>query len=229
MGEFHDLFMDAAWARLRPAVQAACAELAADDLVVDLGAGTGLGTLAVAAACPARIWAVEPSTTMRAVLLHRLAVAPELAGRVSVLAGAAPEALDRVPTPVAGVLATHVLGHLSPEERSALLGWLAAHLAADGFALLTHQPPGLDDDGAVDEVVEETRIGEHVYRATYRGSGQTFSTVYAVLDDAGRELRSHEVSGAWQVVTLDELGAAAQAHGLRVRPGPVGGTCLVTR
>lgn len=129
MAEFHDLFMAGAWARLRPVVVAAFAGLSAGDLVIDLGAGTGLGTLALAESTPARIWALEPATTMRAVLLHRLAASADLAARVSVLAGAVPAALQDVPVPVAGVLATHVVGHLSARERAQLFAWMAAHLA----------------------------------------------------------------------------------------------------
>ena len=73
MAEFHDLFMTGVWARLGPTVHATFAGLGPDAVVVDIGAGTGLGTVTVARATPARIWAVEPSATMRAVTARDVA------------------------------------------------------------------------------------------------------------------------------------------------------------
>lgn len=229
MAEFHDLFMQKAWERIGPTVRATFAGLGADDVVADLGAGTGLGTLTMAGATPARIWAVEPSATMRAVLLHRLADIPDVARRVSVLAGAVPAALAELPQPVAGVLATHMVGHLSAIERSSFFSWLNAQLSEDGVALLTHQTPDLGEADAVDEIIERTHIGEHTYQATYRGTDSRFRTRYDVLDDAGRVLRSLEASGQWTVVTLDQLAAEAAAHGLHCWAGDVEGVCFVRR
>lgn len=71
VGEFHDLFMDDAWDRLVPALARAFGALDAGGTVLDVGAGSGVGTRRLAAATRATIVAVEPSVTMRSVLLAR--------------------------------------------------------------------------------------------------------------------------------------------------------------
>ncbi|HNR00857.1 MAG TPA: class I SAM-dependent methyltransferase, partial [Trueperaceae bacterium] len=83
LGEFHDLFVDEARLRLRPAFESAFGRLEPSAVVLDLGAGTGLGVRHLARATRARIVAVEPSVTMRAVLLARVADDPALASRVT--------------------------------------------------------------------------------------------------------------------------------------------------
>ncbi len=61
MAEFHDLFMTPSWDRLGPSLADAFRRLGPDDVVVDLGAGTGLGTLRLVEHSPAQVWPVEPS------------------------------------------------------------------------------------------------------------------------------------------------------------------------
>jgi methylase of polypeptide subunit release factors len=90
MGEFHDLFMDDAWARLRPVLTEAFAHLDESATVLDLGAGTGLGTRALAASTPARIVAVEPPLTMRAVLTARRSASSSSSGSARVGARRSP-------------------------------------------------------------------------------------------------------------------------------------------
>src|SRR5919201_4925139 len=85
--EFYDVLAGPRWATLAPALANALAgaDPAAGPLL-DLGAGTGLSTVALADAVPeATILAVEPSPSLRAVLLSRLAARPDLQRRVTVL------------------------------------------------------------------------------------------------------------------------------------------------
>ncbi|UOY03320.1 class I SAM-dependent methyltransferase [Blastococcus sp. PRF04-17] len=44
MGELHDLFVEDAWARLRPALTQAFGQLDGSAVVLDVGAGTGVRT-----------------------------------------------------------------------------------------------------------------------------------------------------------------------------------------
>lgn len=229
MAEFHDLFMAAVWERLAPVVTEAFAGLGPDDVVVDLGAGTGLGSLTVVERTAARVWALEPMPVMRAVLLHRVAASPAASARVSVVAGAVPDDLGALRSPVAGVVATHMLGHLAPADRSGCWAWIAEHLTSEGVALVTYQPAIADEDEGADGVVEETRIGEHLYRATHRGAGEEFRSRYEVVDGAGTVLRTTEASGSWLPVTLDELRAEVAAYGLVCRDSAVDGACLIGR
>lgn len=231
MGEFHDLFMDEPWSRLGSAVEQAFADLGPDDVVVDLGAGTGLGTMELLDRTRARVWSIEPSHTMRAVLLHRIAAAPGAAERASVVAGAVPAALDLLPDRVSGLLVTHVLGHLTAQERGALWTWVAAHLADHGRALVTWQrePDPGEDEGDEDEVVEERAIGSHTYRAVHSGTGEEFASRYEVVDGEGRVLRSVEASGTWRTVTRAMLEDEATTAGLRCQDTETAGVSLLRR
>lgn len=214
--EFHGLFMTEVWSGLRSVIGQELGHLDADDRIADLGAGTGLGSVALVEETRAQVWAVEPSTTMRAVLLHRVASSPEASPRVSVAAGSIPDALDSVPVPVAAIVATHVLGHLGPKDTSALFAWIATALAPGGVALFTYQPAGLED-ATDDEVPEQVAIGRHIYRATYRRAGEGYRTTYEVLDGDGEVVRSVIVSGTWSIVTYVDIAAAAEGCGLDCR------------
>lgn len=229
MAEFHDLFMTAAWERVAPAIAAALAGLNPDDVLIDLGAGTGLGTMSAVEHTAARVWALEPTQTMRAVLLHRVAACPEASSRVSVVAGAVPADLGALPSPVAGVIATHVLGHLTPDDRAQVWAWLADHLTPEGVAVVTYQAAHATTADQPDRVVEEARIGEHIYRVTYQSSGVEFSSRYEVVDAAGTVLRTTEALGSWVQVTLADLRTETAAAGLSCRDSGADGVCLIRR
>jgi tRNA1(Val) A37 N6-methylase TrmN6 len=82
--EYVDIMSRDAWRELGPLLAEALEGVAGP--VVDLGAGSGLGTLVIAKALPeAEIIAVEPSSGLRAVLLSKVYDDPELARRVTVL------------------------------------------------------------------------------------------------------------------------------------------------
>lgn len=104
LAEFHDLFMKEPWEALRPAVREVVGGLGPDDVVVDLGAGTGMGTRVIAAESAASLVAVEPSRMMRTALMARVAGDQALAERVTVVAGGLPDALETCigEQPVAG-------------------------------------------------------------------------------------------------------------------------------
>lgn len=145
VGEFHDLFMDEAWDRLAPALARAFGGFDAGATVLDVGAGSGVGTRRLARLTPAHIIAVEPSVTMRSVLLGRVVDDPALTERVSVVAGAAPDVLAQIDSldeaTLDGFVCAHVLGHLGEADRAATLGALAGGLSPDGRGVVTLPPP----------------------------------------------------------------------------------------
>ncbi|GAB3173361.1 hypothetical protein GCM10027059_44230 [Myceligenerans halotolerans] len=104
--------------QLRPVLEAAFGDLGPDATLLDLGAGSGVGTRTLAACTRARIIAVEPSRTMRSVLLARIADDGALGEQVSVMAGAVPRALEELPGEVAGFVCAHMLGHLTAAQRT---------------------------------------------------------------------------------------------------------------
>lgn len=220
LGEFHDLFMVEPWERLRPSVARLFGDLTHDGVVVDLGAGTGMGTRVLAAESQARVVAVEPSLTMRAVLTARVADSDAMRERVSVWAGSVPVVLGSLPASVDGVLCAHVLGHLTDGQRVQLVRWLSQALRPGRSALVTTQEP--DDADVAGEVTESRQLGGLGYRVTYLPGGtEGFSSRYEVLE-GDRVLRTETFRGRWETVTHDELDTLAAGHGLRserVAPG----------
>ncbi|MBX3140629.1 MAG: class I SAM-dependent methyltransferase [Trueperaceae bacterium] len=215
LGEFHDLFVAAARRRLRPALAAAFGGLRPDAVVLDLGAGTGLGVRQLAQATRARVVAVEPSVTMRAVLLARLADDPELTSRVTVVAGSVPDAFDELPEEVAGFVCAHMLGHVSPADRALTFSALAARLAGGGVGVVTVNATA---EPRSEAVVEERRIGEHRYIARYLPAGADGrpSSEYEVRDADGRLLRAERFPGHWTPITPEGLRAELVPAGWRV-------------
>lgn len=218
MGEFHDLFMDAAWNRLRPVLGVTFGDLHADAVVVDLGAGTGIGTRALAESTVARIVAVEPSLTMRAVLTARVADDPRLSARVTIHAGSAPAALTQIAGPIDGFVCAHVLGHLAEPDRAATFAWLGQSLAPNGRGVVIAAPD--PDEDAGDEsaaTVTERRIGDLRYSVRHLATGEpgTYCSEYSVLDGE-RTLRVSRFRGRWESLTVGDVARELAPHGLTV-------------
>lgn len=97
--------------------------------IVEIGAGTGLVTAAIAAALPdARILAAEPSPVLRAVLTSRVVRDPELRARVTVVPEAAQDLA--LPARISAAVLCGVVGHLDEADRRVLWRRLVAHLPA---------------------------------------------------------------------------------------------------
>jgi hypothetical protein len=217
LAEFHDLFMEAAWERIGPVLATAFGALGASSVMVDLGAGTGVGTRALARSTSARIVAVEPSMMMRTVLTARVADDVELSSRVSISAASAPAVLDELGTRPAGFVCAHMLGHLGRPDRSATFAGLARCSADDVVGVVVVNPdPGADP---VDETVEAERwIGDHRYVERHLPTGlNRFSSEYTVYD-GDRVVRRESFTGSWEPITLDELADELAPHGFGVEP-----------
>jgi SAM-dependent methyltransferase len=216
--EFYDLLAGPLWTRMGPALAAALA--GADPSagpVLDLGAGTGLSTVAVAEALPdAAVLAVEPSPSLRAVLHSRLAARNDVRERITVL----PSDLlgAELPDRLGGAVAISMLGHLDRAARVRLWGLLGARLASGAPAVIELQPP------ARPEVVPATefaraRLGD----LEYEGSGRArpsgpdsvcWTMTYRVLRNGRLIAERTNVFPAWHTVGADDVAAEAATSGL---------------
>jgi SAM-dependent methyltransferase len=106
--------------------------------VIDVGAGTGLGTALLARRCAAPVHAIEPSRGMRAVLLSRLAGHEELLSRVHVHTCRVQDLNMHDQADFA--LCLNILGVMDPSERAAALDALARAMMAGG-RLVVQAPP----------------------------------------------------------------------------------------
>ncbi|MGW0999417.1 Gfo/Idh/MocA family oxidoreductase [Streptomyces sp. NPDC002523] len=211
-----------------PAVAAllADADLSAGP-VVDIGAGTGLVTEAVARAWPdAEIIACEPSVGMRAVLTSRVFSDEDLRTRVTVTADSAPD-LD-LPDRISVVLLCGVLGHLDAEGRARLWRRLTRRLAPDGLViveLMQFERP---------LTLPETRLataiaGRHRYEWSFGGAPdqaedgvmRLHSTWRVYRDGAAQAEREVRDSYRWAPFGLKDVAAESgmTARALPTRPG----------
>lgn len=154
--------------------------------IVDIGAGTGLTTRAIATTLPdAEILAVEPHPGMRASLLTRIWADADLKRRVSIL----PMSVFDAPLPatISGAVASAVLVHFDARGREQLWRLLASRLVARGRVVVEIQCPA-----AVD--LPETRMAtSRLGRIEYEGYAQATAlgesrqrwrmTYRALLDD----------------------------------------------
>ncbi len=214
--------MPAAWDRLRDVVRDTFGDIEPDGVMVDIGAGSGLGSAILAEVTDAEIIALEPNATMRAMMVARLDTIGVLE-RVTVLPESVPNGLDGLPERVDGVIAAHMLGHLTQEERTRLLEWIATSLAPGRSALLTvsaevpqqgHEP-----------VVDERTVGRFVYRVTHHMPGPgRYEGLFEVIDQQQRVVRSLHDAISWETVSAADIRISLAGHPVEVterQPGVV--------
>lgn len=221
-GEFLDLFSRGAWEALREPVLAALAGAAPDaGPVVDLGAGSGLGTRLIADAVPgAHIVAVEPSAMQRAALFARI---DDLHDRVTVVAAGAEDVA--LPDRVGAVVAVNMIGHLDPDSRRALWRRVADRLAPGAPLVVSLQPPVEPVEIPEMEFVT-VRVGGNAYVGS--GAAQpagpdsvTWRMRYRVLDGSGRLVRETTAEYRWYVLSPAALVAELSAVGFDAAVGPL--------
>lgn len=135
--------------------------------IIDVGAGSGLNTVHLLEHLPdARVVALEPSASMRSLLLSKLAAHPEWFPRVTVR----PEDFfsASLPPHLGGAVLLGVLGHFDAGERAALMAELSARLPVGGAALIDLQKPTRPRHIEPHEF-SVARIGELSYRCIARG------------------------------------------------------------
>lgn len=136
---FYDLFHESGQVpRIRAALPPLLAGVGGN--IVEIGAGTGLLTTSLADLTPAEIFALEPSASMRAVLLSRLSSRPELLSRVTVLPC---DALSiRLDEPAQAVVMINVMYALEPDYRRRLWPVLAGVPETGGLLVFTWRDGG---------------------------------------------------------------------------------------
>jgi len=195
--------------------------------VVDIGAGTGLVTEAVARARPdAEIIACEPSVGMRAVLTSRVFSDEDLRPRVTVTADAAP-GLD-LPDRISVVLLCGVLGHLDAEGRARLWRRVTRRLAPGGLVIVELMQ--FEEPTALPETrLATATAGRHRYEWSFGGAPdeaedgvmRLHSTWRVYRDGAPQAEREVHDSYRWEPFGLKDVLAESgmTARTLPTRPG----------
>lgn len=191
--------------------------------VVDIGAGTGLVTEAVARARPdAEILACEPAVGMRAVLTSRVFSDRDLRSRVTVSADAAPD-LD-LPDQVSVVLLCGVLGHLDADGRARLWRRLNRRLAPGGLVVVElmqfEEPSALPETRLATATAGRNRYEWSFGAApdeTEDGVMRLHSTWRVYREDATEAEREVHDSYRWEPFGLKDVVAES---GMTTRPLP---------
>ncbi|MFI7104737.1 class I SAM-dependent methyltransferase [Nonomuraea sp. NPDC050227] len=181
--------------------------------VLEVGAGTGLITTSLAEWTPAEIFALEPSATMRAVLLSRLAERPDLLERVTVLPCDA-MGLD-LDEPVEAMVMINVLYALEPGYRRRLWPVLADRLEPGGLLVLTWRDGGPPMPRPMRHL-DSRRVGRHTYTVSSEiiesdDERATCRYLYRITrgDEvlSEEELVGHAYRPAWEVLRDELVGA----------------------
>ncbi len=215
--EFYDLLATAMWDELGPALPQLLSGLEpADGPILDLGAGTGAGTVHLHAAFPdASIVAVEPSKAMRTALNVRLANNAGLRKAVTVVPCAFEDA--HLPARLGGCVASAVIGHFDERGRRGLWTELASRLAPGAPALIGVLPP------IRPEPVPPTRyrslpVGDLVYEGWMEGEPvderrMLWTMTYRVRR-GGEVVYEQQALSMWHTCGPDDVAAEAAMLGL---------------
>ncbi len=215
--EYLDIMSRDAWQAIGPVLAEALRDVdASAGPVVDVGAGSGLGTEVVGRALPeSEIVAIEPAAGLRAVLLAKLSDDPALAKRVTVLDGDVRQV--SLPERLGAVVAMNMIGHLDPDSRQSFWALLAKRLAPGGPAVVNLQPP------SAPMAIPESRFCEVVIgHRTYEGWGRAepagaeavmWHMRYRTLE-GGVVVAERVVDYRWWVLSEDQLRAELADHGL---------------
>lgn len=161
--------------------------------LIDIGCGSGLSTVALAARFPdAEILAVEPDPLMRSLLMLRVAEQPEIRARTTVLSESILDVW--LPAECGGALLFNVIYFLGGRARDAFWERMARVLVPGAPILMSRSYGGVPDTSVERHLTGSATMGRHEYRryfeATPAGDGRVeIISTYVVLRD-GEEVRS---------------------------------------
>ena len=204
------------WDSLRPRLVAALAGAPRDGHAVDLGAGSGLATeILLRALQDAPVLAVEPSASLRGVLLGRLH-GPDTVDRLTVVPAGAGEV--ELPASLSAVVAMNMIGHLDPEARARLWAAVAPRLLPGAPLVVNAQWPSEAVDVA--PMTMEVRQGEAVYGVTVQARPTAADRILWTMDystyQGDRVLDEARTTYDWWIVTVGDLAAELRSAGLDV-------------
>jgi|GEM_PF-715142 len=185
-----------------------------DGPVVDIGAGTGLSTIAIADTIPdVAIQAVEPSAAMRAALVSRILGRADLIDRVTVH----PVGVEQfeLPDRIGAAVLFGVIGYLNHPARQRF--WADIRSRITPPAPVVVEVMALDRPMTVPEmVIAQHRIGRHDNEV--RISGQPADedtelwTMRYVVREGNHIVKDFTTEHRWRTVGLAELARDADAH-----------------
>lgn len=239
--EFHELGMVRPWDALLPRLEQAVQQGLGGPpaRVLEVGAGSGMGTLRLARLWPeAEVLAIEPDRAMRSMLMAHLTADASLRRRLTVLtlpiaSGTVTQLSAQIGDPVDLIVMAHMAQILEPDELRALFRLCAAVLAPGGMAVVTWSAPHSEDgvdQGGEHRHEEWVDVGGHRVRGVYERSEQRFQVRYEQVDAAGQVLRATtRVAPARELAGAEALAQAAQASGLQASDLGWEGVTVLTR
>ena len=211
----------------RRAAQAALADVIAgtrlsDLAMVDVGAGIGTALPALAAAGSGPLYAVEPSSHMRAGLMAVVASSDVLAPRTTVLGGTLDTVAHLIPDTLGLVVCLNAIGHFDEAGVQGFWDFVGQRLAPGGRVVIGLQPP--DAPVTIDWTdFGAATIGDLVYRTRGRADPIDHRRVawtmrWTISASDGTTLEEREGVSAWATMGPADLERAARSAGLT--PGP---------
>ncbi|MDY0202833.1 MAG: class I SAM-dependent methyltransferase [Desulfovibrio desulfuricans] len=214
-GEFYDVMSGRLWERRKNFLEALSHVADVEGAVLDIGAGTGHGVVAAAEVLPGvDIFAVEPSPTMRAVLVSRIMQTEGLQRRVTVIPSTFEAA--ELPERVRAVLFLACIGLMDDAARRAFWARLAAHMSPGGLVLFDVMM--IDKPQPVEKIhVAEVAMGQNTYHAWAEGIPvdglrEKWVSTYQIVRNNVVILERH-AEYTWQTISLDDVAREAEPYG----------------
>lgn len=189
-------------------------------VILEIGAGSGAVTGMLLDALPkAKVLSFEPSASMRALAMQRIAARPDWFERVTLR----PEAFDAelLPSRIGGAVLLGVLGHFKAAERTALFAGLARRLPPGGVVLFDLQPPERPQHVPA-SVFSSVRVGALEYLAMSEGEPAGADAmrwrVRYVVRDGDRVIDSRSAEYLFHHPNPAVLAAEAGRAGFDMRP-----------
>lgn len=219
-GEFYDVMSGNLWQRRKGFLEALSGLADVEGAVLDIGSGTGHGIVAVADVLPdAEIYAIEPSPTMRAVLVSRIMQTEDLQKRATIIPSNFENA--ELPEKVRAVLFLACIGLMDEAARRDFWGRLAARMSPGGLVLFDVMM--IDKPKPVEKIhVAEVPVGRNVYHAWAEGvpldeKREKWVSTYQIVRDGSVILERH-AEYVWQTVSLEDVAREAAPHGFAFEP-----------